>query len=68
MEVLYPLVRSLSIDPREIFYPERQLDSPSIRRLRMLIDSCNEYDAEKLIPVVESMLSVLHTDVTEQVK
>ena len=68
LEVLYPLVRSLRIDPREIFYPERQLDSPAIRHLRMLIDSCNEYDAEKLIPVVESMLSVLHTDVTEQVK
>lgn len=39
LEVLYPLVRSLKIDPREIFYPEAQLDSPSVRRLRMLIDS-----------------------------
>lgn len=65
LEVLYPLVRSLKIDPREIFYPEAQLDSPSVRRLRMLIDSCNEKDAEKLIPVVESMLAVLHSNIGE---
>ena len=68
LEVLYPLVRSLEIDPREIFYPERQLESPSIRRLRTLIDSCNEYEAKKLIPVVESLLSVLHDDITEEIK
>lgn len=68
LEVLYPLVRSLGIDPREIFYPERQLESPSIRRLRTLIDSCNEYEATKLLPVVESLLSVLHTDTPEEIK
>lgn len=68
LEVLYPLVRSLEIDPREIFYPERQLESPSIRRLRTLIDSCNEYEATKLLPVVESLLSVLHTDTPEEIK
>lgn len=68
LEVLYPLVRSLEIDPREIFYPERQLESPSIRRLRTLIDSCNEYEATKLLPVVESLLSVLHTGTPEEIK
>lgn len=61
LEVLYPLVRSLEIDPREIFYPERQLESSSLRRLRTLIDSCSEYEAMKLVPVVESLLTVLHT-------
>lgn len=68
LEVLYPLVRSLEIDPREIFYPERKLESPSIRRLRTLIDSCNEYEAAKLLPVVESLLSILHTDTPEEIK
>ena len=68
LEVLYPLIRSLEIDPREIFYPERKLEAPAIRRLRTLIDSCNEYDAEKLIPVVESVISILHTDASEKIK
>ena len=30
MEVLYPLIRSLKIDAREIFYPELQRESPSL--------------------------------------
>lgn len=68
LEVLYPLVRSLEIDPREIFYPERQLESPSLRRLRTLIDSCSEYEAMKLLPVVESLLTVLHAGTPEEIK
>lgn len=68
LEVLYPLVRSLEIDPREIFYPERQLESSSLRRLRTLIDSCSEYEAMKLVPVVESLLTVLHTGTPEEIK
>lgn len=68
LEVLYPLVRSLEIDPRKIFYPERQLESSSLRRLRTLIDSCSEYEAMKLVPVVESLLTVLHTGTPEEIK
>ena len=68
LEVLYPLVRSLEIDPREIFYPERQFESSSLRRLRTLIDSCSEYEAMKLVPVVESLLTVLHTGTPEEIK
>lgn len=68
LEVLYPLVRSLEIDPREIFYPERQLESPPLRRLRTLIDSCSEYEAMKLVPVVESLLTVLHAGTPEEIK
>ena len=68
LEVLYPLVRSLEIDRREILYPEQQLESPSLRRLRTLIDSCNEYEAMKLVPVVESLLTALHTDTPEEIK
>ena len=68
LEVLYPLVRSLDIDPREIFYPERQLESSSLRRLRILIDSCSEYEVMRLVPVVESLLTVLHTGTPEEIK
>ena len=42
LEVLYPLVRALNIDPREVFYPNMQQESPAIRQLRLLVDDCSE--------------------------
>lgn len=62
MEVLYPLVRALRIDAREIFSPEMLRDSPSLRQLRILVDSCSEQDAAVLIPVVQAVLSALHSE------
>ena len=59
MEVLYPLIRSLQIDPREIFNPEMGRESPAIRRLYFLIADCGEQEAATLIPVVEAVLSAL---------
>ena len=37
MEVLYPLVRTLKIDAREIFNPEMRRETPSLRQLRLLM-------------------------------
>ena len=62
MEVLYPLVRALRIDAREIFSPEILRDTPSLRQLRILIDSCSEQDAAVLIPVVQAVISALHSE------
>lgn len=62
MEVLFPLVRALKVDPREIFYPEMQRESPAIRRLRFLIESCTEQEAAVLFPVIDSVLTALRTD------
>jgi len=59
MEVLYPLVRTLRIDAREIFYPEIHRDSPELRRLRLLIEECTEEEAAAIIPVLESVLAAL---------
>lgn len=59
MEILYPLIRALKIDSREIFHPEIQLENPSIRYLRFLIEQCSEEEADALIPVIESVLSAL---------
>ena len=59
MEVLYPLIRALQIDSREIFNPEMGQESPSIRRLRFLIADCSEQEATTLIPIVEAVLSAL---------
>ena len=62
MEVLFPLIRTLKIDPREIFHPEMQRETPSIRHLRFLIEDCTEQEAATLIPVIDSVLSALRTD------
>ena len=55
MEVLYPLVRALKIDAREIFNPEIQRESPALRQLRLLIEECSEEEAEAIIPVFRSV-------------
>ena len=62
MEVLYPLIRALRIDAREIFSPEILRDTPSLHQLRILIDSCSEQDAAALIPVVQAVISALHSE------
>ena len=59
MEVLYPLVRALKIDAREIFNPEIRRESPALRQLRLLIEECSEEEAAAIIPVFESVLTAL---------
>lgn len=59
VEVLYPLVRVLKIDAREIFNPEMQRESPALRQLRLLVEDCNEEEAAAIIPIFNSILSVL---------
>ena len=59
MEVLYPLVRALKIDAREIFNPEIRRESPALRQLRVLIEECSEEEAAASIPVFQSVLTAL---------
>lgn len=68
MEVLYPLIRTLKIDSREIFNPELQRESPSIRQLRLLIEDCSEEEAASIIPIFNSVLSVLREHHAIQIK
>ena len=57
MEVLFPLVRALKMDAREIFNPEIQRESPAIRQLRLLIEDCDEGEAAAIIPVFKAVLN-----------
>lgn len=59
MEVLYPLIRTLKLDPRDIFYPETGSGSISIHTLQMMIEDCSEEEASTLIPVIHSLLKAL---------
>lgn len=61
MEVLYPLIRALHIDARDIFNPEMRKESPAHFELRTLTDGCSEEEAETLLSVCEAVLSGLRT-------
>lgn len=60
MEVLFPLIRLLRVDPNEIFFPELKRETPAIQQLRLLVESCTEEDARDLIPLVQSVLALIH--------
>lgn len=61
MEVLYPLIRALEIDSHEIFNSEMQRTTPALNHLRVLIEECTEQEAEALIPILKTILSVLRS-------
>lgn len=64
MQILYPLLRLLKIDSREVFNPEMQLESPELRKLRMLIDSCTEDEAASIYSVVQAAINMLRNNKT----
>lgn len=68
MEVLYPLIRTLNIDAREIFNPEMIRQSPALRQLRIMVEECSEQEAEAMIPIIASILSVLRNKNSRPVK
>ena len=59
LEVLYPLVRALKIDFREIFNPEMQLESPALRQLQLMVAECSEAEADAIIPVVKAAIDLV---------
>ena len=68
MKVLYPLIRFLKIDAREIFNPELQQENPSLEQLRLLISDCNEEEATALLPVVQAVLTALRSQKATEIK
>ncbi len=57
-ELLFPLVRTLKIDPSEIFYPELQDNKPSLRQLQALLADCSEDEAQDLLALCQSALPI----------
>jgi len=69
LATLYPVIRALSIDPQEIFYPELTISKPYFRNLQQLIASCSEQEADALIPIIRQLLTFMRstnkTDILE---
>ena len=61
MEVLYPLIRVLNIDPREIFNPETQRDSTSLQQFRLFVEMCSEDEAALMIPIFNAVLNSIRS-------
>jgi DNA-binding XRE family transcriptional regulator len=59
MEVLFPLIRTLQIDPWEVFYPELEQGSPAMRQLQLLLMESSEDEIEALLPICRAARDVL---------
>lgn len=59
MEVLFPLIRELQIDPIAIFYPGIHRDSESLAKFHMMLSQCSDDEIQSLIPICEAVLLVL---------
>ena len=58
LEKLFPLVKALELDAREIFEPEKISNGRTVRKPRFLAETCSE-EAEVLLPVTQAVLSAL---------
>lgn len=61
MEVLFPLIRALHIDPWEIFYPKLNNQCAAFRHLQILLKDCDNEEIETLLPICEVVLSTLRS-------
>lgn len=64
MEVLYPLVRTLQIDPWELYYPELKNKGNAFRQMQIILAECNEQEIDSLLPVFRAVLSVVRANDT----
>lgn len=68
MMVLYPLIRFLNIDSRDIFNSELHRDSPNLQKLRLMVEDCSEEEAGDMIRIFETVLTVLRSKNTNNVE
>lgn len=59
MDILYPLIRALKVNPQDIFNHEMGKESPAHYQLRLLLGNCSEEEAATLVSVCESVLNAL---------
>lgn len=62
LKTLFKVVRALKIDARELFDDGPQSDSPSVRRVCLLINECSEDEAATLFPVIDAVLTALRSN------
>ena len=61
MEVLFPLIRELKIDPSTIFYPEMEHNRAGIEHMNQLLSKCSDEEVEALLVVCETVLGAMRS-------
>jgi len=59
LEVLFPLIRALKIDPSTIFYPELFQETSAWSDFQIFLSGCSDEELSALLPVSESVVSAL---------
>lgn len=67
LENLYPLIRTLKIDPWEVFYPELKQRDEAFRQLQLLLIGCSEEEIKKILPICQAARSALKSKETIQI-
>ena len=62
MEVLYPLVRLLEIDPNHIFYPEVASPHPALIEIQSFLANCSDEELRILLPICETIIEVFRSN------
>lgn len=68
MEILFPLICALNIDPRNIFNSEKFKYDASRFKLQQLIDSCDGEEIEAILAVADSMIKIMRTKSSKNIK
>ena len=61
LEVLFPLIRELKIDPSTIFYPEMDHNRAGIVQMNQLLSKCSDQEVDALLTICENILSVMRS-------
>jgi len=61
LEVLFPLIRELKIDPSTIFYPEMEHNRVGIEHINQLLSTCSDEEIDALLVVCETVLSAMRS-------
>lgn len=62
MEILYPLIRELQINPISIFYPESDASIVISTQFQMFLSQCNSHEVSFLYAVCQGVLDALRSD------
>lgn len=58
-ENLFPLITYLKIPADKIFYPDSEIQTPSLQKLQTMLCNCTEQGANGLLPLVRYLLDLL---------
>lgn len=68
LEILWPLLRSLSIDANAVFYPERARDTSAALQLQLFLSQCTEEELQLLLPICETVISTYRSTQGKEIK